>query len=130
MVTDPISDFIIQLKNGGAAKREIVTVPASNVKQAIAETLVRHGWLAGVVKRGKKVKKFLACELVYLAGKPKIKMVKRISKPSRRVYVGANEIKSVRQGFGLTVLSTPQGVLTDKEARQAKVGGEVLFEIY
>jgi len=130
MVTDPISDFMIQLKNGGAARRGAVIVPASNVKQAIAETLVRSGWLKSVVKRGKKVKKFLACELVYAAGAPKIVAVRRISKPSRRVYAGAGQVRPVRQGFGLAVLSTPKGVLTDKEARAAKAGGEVLFEIY
>lgn len=131
MVTDPVADFLTQLVNGNRAKRESITAPASNLKQAIAETLVRTGWLKSVVKRGKKVKKFLTCELVYQAdGTPKISKVKRISKTSRRVYVGLADLKSVRQDFGLAILSTPKGILTNKEAKKEKVGGEILFEIY
>ena len=129
MVTDPISDFLNQLKNGSRAKQESITVPASNLKQSIAETLIRAGWLKSVVKRGKKVKKFLTCELSYEAGAPKILEVKRISKPSCRIYMQASEIRPERQGFGLMVLSTPNGILTGSEARKAKVGGEVLFKI-
>jgi len=131
MVNDPIADFLIQLKNAGKAKRENITVPASNLKQAIAETLVRRGWLKSVVKRGKKVKKFLTCELSYSSnGLAKIAGVKRISKPSCRVYAGWDEIRPVRQGFGLAIVSTPKGILTGDEARKQKVGGEVLFEIF
>lgn len=130
MTTDPISDFLIQIKNGGKAKKEAITVPASNLKQAIAETLVRTGWLKSVVKRGKKVKKYLTCELNYVDGAPKIAEVKRISKPSRRVYVGAGELNVVRGGFGLAILSTPKGILTSGEAKKQKVGGELLFEIF
>jgi small subunit ribosomal protein S8 len=130
MSTDSISDFLIQIKNGGRVKRESITVPASNLKEAIAETLVRTGWLKSVVKRGKKVKKYLTCELAYKAGEPKITEVKRISKPSRRVYVGTDELNLVRQGFGLAILSTPKGILTNFEAKKAKVGGELMFEIH
>ena len=131
MVTDPIADFLTQLKNGSRAGRESITAPASNLKQAVAETLVRVGWLKSVVKRGKKVKKFLTCELAYATdGTPKISKIKRISKTSRRVYVGLDDLKSVRQDFGLAVISTPKGILTNKEAKKEKVGGEVLFEIY
>ncbi|HRZ30579.1 MAG TPA: 30S ribosomal protein S8 [Candidatus Paceibacterota bacterium] len=130
MTTDPISDFLIQLKNGGRAKRESITVPASNLKQAIAEALVRAGWLKSVVKRGKKVKKYLTCELAYKGGSPKIMEVKRISKPSRRVYVGVDDLNLVRQGFGLAIISTPQGILTNSEAKKAQIGGELMFEIH
>jgi small subunit ribosomal protein S8 len=130
MTTDPISDFLIQIKNGGRAKHESVTVPASNLKEAVANTLVRAGWLKSVVRRGKKVKKYLTCELAYRAGAPKILEVKRISKPSRRVYVGVDDINLVRQGFGLAIISTPQGIMTNSEARKAKVGGELMFEIH
>lgn len=130
MSTDSISDFLIQIKNGGRVKRESITVPASNLKEAIALTLVRTGWLKSVVKRGKKVKKYLTCELAYKAGEPKITEVKRISKPSRRVYVGTDELNLVRQGFGLAILSTPKGILTNFEAKKAKVGGELMFEIH
>jgi len=130
MITDSISDLLIQLKNGNRAKREIVTIPASNLKLAIAEALVKEGYLKSVVRRGKKVKKFLACELVYADGAPKISQVKRLSRPSCRVYYKAGDIKSIRQGFGKLFLSTPKGIMTGKEAKNAKLGGEALFEIF
>ncbi len=130
MVNDSIADFLIQLKNGNRAKRESVTIPASNLKLALAEALVKAGYLQSVVRRGKKVKKFLTCELVYAGGRPKIDQVKRLSRPSRRVYFKATDIKSVRQGFGTLFLSTPEGIMTGKEARAAKLGGEALFEIF
>ena len=130
MINDPIADFLIQLKNGNRAKREVVTLPASNLRLALAEALVKEGYLKSVVRRGKKVKKFLACELVYVDGGPKITTTKRLSRPSRRVYFNASDIKSVRQGFGKLFISTPKGIMTGEEARKAKIGGEALFEIY
>jgi small subunit ribosomal protein S8 len=130
MVTDPISDFLIQLKNGNRAKREVVTLPASNLKLAIAEALVKEGFLKSVVRRGKKVKKFLACELAYTGTEPKINQVKRLSRPSCRVYYKVGEIRKVRQGFGKIFLSTPNGIMTGEEAHKAKFGGEALFEIF
>ncbi len=130
MVNDPISDFLIQLKNGNRVKRESVTLPASNLKLAIAEALVKTGYLKSVVRRGKKIKKFLTCELVYVDGEPKIDQVKRLSRPSRRVYIKAGDVRSVRQGFGTFFLSTPKGIMTGGEARKAKLGGEALFEIF
>lgn len=129
MINDSISDFLIQLKNGNRAKRESVTLPASNLKLATAEALVKAGYLKSVLCRGKKVKKFLTCELVYLDGQPKITQVKRLSRPSRRVYFNARDIKPVRQGFGALFLSTSKGIMTGKEARATKIGGEALFEI-
>jgi len=130
MVTDPIADFLIQLKNGNRAGKESVTAPASNLKQALAEVLVKAGYLKSVVKRGKKVKKYLVCELVNVGNKPKISNVKRVSKPAKRVYVKTEGLKPVRQGFGLAVISTPKGLMTNSEAKKAKLGGEILFEIW
>ncbi|MFA6254001.1 MAG: 30S ribosomal protein S8 [Candidatus Paceibacterota bacterium] len=130
MINDPIADFLIQLKNGNRAGRESVTLPASNLKLATAEALVKAGYLKSVVRRGKKVKKFLTCELAYQDGAPKITKTKRLSRPSCRVYYKTGDIKSVRQGFGTLFLSTPKGVMTGKEARDAKLGGEALFEIF
>ena len=130
MVNDSIADFLIQLKNGNRAKRETVTIPASNMKMATAEALVKAGYLQSVVRRGKKVKKFLTCELSYVDGQPKITQVKRLSRPSRRIYFKTTDLKPVRQGFGTLFISTPQGIMTGKEARTAKLGGEALFEIF
>lgn len=131
MVTDPVSDLIIQLKNAQLAGRSLVTVSFSNFKLAIAELLKREGYLKSITKKGKKVKKFLELELANKgAGAKVITEVKRVSKPSRRMYHAAKEVKPVRRGYGLAVYSTPKGVMTDKAAREAKVGGEILFQLY
>jgi len=130
MINDPISDFLIQLKNGNRAGHESATLPSSKLKLAMAEALVKAGYLKSVVRKGKKVKKFLTCELISVGGRPKISQIKRLSRPSRRVYFKAEDIKSVRQGFGHLFLSTSKGIMTGGEARQAKLGGEALFEIF
>lgn len=130
MVTDPISDMIVRLKNAQLAGLPSVLIPYSQFKQNIAEVLKTSGYLKSVNKKGKKVKKFLEVELIYTGSKSKITEIKRVSKPSRRVYHDHREIKSVRQGFGLAIYSTPRGILTDKQAREAKVGGEILFTLY
>lgn len=130
MVTDPISDFLIQLKNGNRAKHDTVTLPSSNLKLAIAEALVKEGFLKSVVRRGKKVKKLLSCEMAYSETGPKISQIRRLSRPSRRIYYRAGDIKPIRQGFGKLFLSTPKGIMTGEEAFKAKLGGEALFEIF
>lgn len=131
MVSDPIGDFIIRLTNAGAVKQASVAVPFSTLKLAVAEKLKEAGFIAGAEKKGKKVKKTLDVMLKYdHNGTPRINGVKRISKPGRRVYKGVLEITPVRYGHGSLILSTPKGILTDKEAKAAKVGGEALFEIW
>ena len=131
MITDPVGDFIIRLTNAGAVKHESVSVPFSNLKLAIAEKLKDAGYIAGVDKKGKKVKKTLEVTLKYNAdGTPFIEGVKRVSKPGRRMYKSVHEITRVRYGHGSLILSTPQGIKTDKEARKEKVGGEAMFEIW
>lgn len=131
MVSDPIGDFIVRLANGGAARKDVISVPFSNFKLAIAEKLKDAGYIAAIDKRGKKVKKSLDITLKYRpTGEHVIEGVKRVSKPGRRLYASVNEIHPVRYGHGILVISTPSGVMTDKEARKAKVGGEMLFEIW
>lgn len=130
MLADPISDMIIRLKNAALSGGSTVILPYSGVKAEIAETLKAAGYLKSITKKGKKVKKLLELELAYTGKEPKIKGVARISKPSRRVYYKSKQIRSVRQGFGAGIYSTPQGILTDKQAREAKVGGEALFKIW
>lgn len=126
MITDPVADMIISLKNASLAGRSIATVPFSNFKLAIAELLKQEGYVKAITKKGKKIKKFLELEL----GTKKINDVKRISKPSRRLYHRALEVRPVRRGYGVAVYSTPKGVLSDKVAREQKVGGEILFHIF
>lgn len=131
LITDPVGDFIIRLKNAGAVGKETVSVPFSQFKQAIAEKLKEAGYVSDIDKKGKKVKKTLDIVLKYKPdGTHAISDVKRISKPGRRLYKAAREINPVRYGHGALILSTPQGVMTDKEARKANVGGEALFEIW
>lgn len=131
MVNDPVGDFIIRLTNAGSVKKANVSLPFSNFKLAIAEKLKEAGYVAAIEKKGKKVKKTLDVTLMYdAAGEPKIQGVKRVSKPGRRMYKSVHEITRVRYGHGNLILSTPKGIKTDKEARDEKVGGEALFEIW
>ena len=131
MVNDPIGDFIVRLKNAGAVKKASISVPFSTFKMSVAEKLKEAGYVTAVEKKGKKIKKSIDVLLKYdESGAHVIHGVKRVSKPGRRLYRGAHEIVSVRYGHGSLLLSTPLGVKTDKEARQEKVGGEALFEIW
>lgn len=131
MITDPISDMLIRIKNASRVGHQTVTVPFSELKFAIAELLLREGYLTSVVKRGKKVRKTLALGIAYKdAGASALTDVTRISKPSRRVYLHAKDIYPVRQGKGLLVISTPSGLMTGSEAYKNKVGGEALFSIW
>jgi small subunit ribosomal protein S8 len=131
MTNDPVADFINRLKNASEIGAERVSVPFSNLKLAIAERLVAAGFLTTCEKKGRKVKKTLDIALKYSGGKvPVINGVRRVSKPGRRVYRRLLDIHSVRHGKGALILSTPKGIMTDKEARVAKLGGEALFEIW
>ncbi|HEX9608857.1 MAG TPA: 30S ribosomal protein S8 [Candidatus Paceibacterota bacterium] len=131
MVSDPVGDFIIQLKNAGAVGKSFVVVPYSRLRHAVAGKLKERGYVSAVTKRGKKVSKSLEVVLRYdAAGNPVIHGVKRVSKPGRRLYKKMDEIRPVRYGKGTLILSTPQGILSGSEARKAKVGGEALFEIW
>lgn len=131
MSRDPISELIIGIKNAGKAGGVSVKLPHSNLKFAIAEVLKKEGFVKAVSKIGKAPKRILEVEIAY-KGKniPKIKDVVRVSKLSKRIYNGVSDIKAVKGGHGLAILSTSNGIMTDKEAKKAKVGGEVLFKIW
>lgn len=130
MVGDPIANMLAQIKNAVNAGQKTVLIPYSNFKMEIAKILQQAGYLSGVVKKGKKVKKFIQADLVYVAGQAKLRQIKRVSKLSKRVYKKASELKPVRQGRGLGVISTSQGLKTIELARQDKLGGEYLFELW
>jgi small subunit ribosomal protein S8 len=127
MVTDPISDFLVRLQNASMARKERVSVPFSRMKRSIAEILVREGYVGEVDGKGAGS---LTISLTYRNGRPAISGIKRISKPSRRLYLGVRDLRPVKRGHGLMLLSTPAGILTGKEAREKRVGGEALFEIW
>jgi small subunit ribosomal protein S8 len=129
MVSDPISDLLIRLNNASKVGKESVSIPASKMTRALADLLAREGYVAEVDKAAKKNNAF-SVTLAYKNGQPVITGARRISKLSRRVYMSVHDIKPVKRGRGLLVLSTPAGVVTGKEAREKRVGGEALFEIW
>ncbi len=130
MVGDTISNLIISLKNAQKAKHTEVTFSYTNMKLAILEVLKKEGFIANVEKTGKDLKKKLIATLKYEDGTPAITDVKRKSKQSKRMYVGYKDLKTVRNGYGITVLSTPQGVMSNKQAAKLKIGGETLFTMW
>lgn len=131
MVTDSVGDFIIRLKNASAVKKDVVTISHSKFQLAIAEVLQKIGYIKSVNKKGKKVQKTIEVELQYdKDNESPIHGVERVSRPGRRIYYGTKEVQPVKYGKGSLILSTPKGILTDKEAKKEKVGGEALFKIW
>lgn len=131
MVGDTIGDFIIRLKNAGAVNKTTVSVPYSKLRHSVAKKLMDAGYIESAVAQGKRVQdKTLEVTLKYEAGSHRIRGVKRISKPGRRLYTKAADLHPVKFGQGHLILSTPAGILTNVEARAMKVGGEQLFIIW
>lgn len=144
MHTDPISDFLTRIRNAQAVGKTEVVLPYSKLKAAVAELLVKEGWLAGVEKvpgakfnkkqiRSQKFSKkfdYLKIDIKYEDSQPKIKEIKRVSKPGRRIYVGKEELPYVLSNFGIAVISTSKGLMTNKQARQQGIGGEIICELY
>ena len=126
---DPISDMFIRIKNAQKAGHETVQIPYAKFKYEIAMVLERSGFVGKVEKKGKRIKKTMEMELLYQNETPIINGVKIISKPSRRLYISCKDIKQSRHG-GIIILSTPQGVMTNTEARKAKVGGQLIAEVW
>jgi small subunit ribosomal protein S8 len=128
---DHIADMITRIKNAADVRKESVVFPYSKIKHDIAAVLQKEGYLKSVTKKGKKVTKFVEVELAYDAeGAPKVNGVQRVSKFSKRMYTKAKDIRPVKYGTGMLILTTPKGILTGKEARKEKVGGEALFKIW
>lgn len=128
---DKIADMLVMVKNANIAGKDSVVTPYSTYKHAIAQCLVKNGFIKTASKKtGKDGFPALELELIYKGKDPKVTHVERVSRPSRRIYFGANDIRSVRNGYGLLVLSTPKGVLDGKSARKEQVGGEALFKIW
>jgi small subunit ribosomal protein S8 len=128
---DKISNLIINIKNSSRVEKEHASVPFSKYKMEIATLLEKEGFIKSVAKKGKKIKKTIEMEIAYdEKGNSKVTDVQRISKPSKRIYMGAKDIKPVKGGRGILVVSTPKGIMTDKQARKENVGGEILFKIW
>ncbi len=127
---DTISNFINTLKIASRAGKTSFEFPASRLIAAIAEALQANGYLAGVAKKGKRKEILLLSLTPPSAGASKVRAVKRVSRLGKRVYRSARELHPIRNGFGMALLSTPKGILSDTDARKANAGGEVLFEIW
>jgi small subunit ribosomal protein S8 len=130
VLTDPISDMLTRIRNGGAARMARVAMPESRLKREIARVLQERGYILGFSSDADPKKPNLTIELRYNANRPMIEGIERASRPGRRLYVGSREVPRIRNGLGLAILSTPKGVLTDDQAREAHVGGEVLARVW
>jgi len=126
---DQISNLIISLKNAGMAGKPSIVVPQSKLKNEIADLLSSKGFVGSVAKKGKKGR-YLEIGILYKDGSPRISDVKRVSKPSRRMYEGFKDMYPFKQGLGMKVFSTSKGILADMDAKKEKIGGEVLFAIW
>ena len=130
MTTDPISDMLTRIRNGFRADLAEVSIPSSKLKQRVAEILLEEGYIAGQTFTPDSKQGVLKIVLKYEDERSAITGIKRISRPGRRVYVGTNDIPKVLNGIGRAILSTSSGVMTDRRARKAKVGGEVLCAVW
>ena len=129
-LTDPLGDLLTRIRNGQQAKKDSVVTPASKLRARVLDVLEREGYIRGYSEEALGKHKGLRIELKYFEGKPAIQHVSRVSKPGRRVYSGSTDLPRVRNGLGITIVSTPRGVLSDAEARDQNVGGEVLAEVF
>ncbi len=134
-MTDPLGDMLTRIRNGQQAKKDSVISPSSKLRARVLDVLQREGYIRGYAEESLSggtgpQHTGLRIELKYFEGQPAIQHVARVSKPGRRVYSGSQELPVVRNGLGITIVSTPRGVLSDSEAREQNVGGEVLAEVF
>ena len=130
-ITDPIADMLTRIRNAGMARHDSVDIPASKMKTAIAGVLLKEGYIKSYQLIDDGTQGVIRITLKYLPGKEKaIQGLKRVSKPGLRVYSGADEMPWVLKGLGIAIVSTSKGIMTDKEARKAHVGGEVLAFVW
>ena len=125
-MSDPIADLLTRIRNAQMVNKTTVSVPSSKVKVAIAQVLKDEGYIDGFEVKSEAGKAELQISLKYYAGRPVIERIERVSRPGLRVYKGAQSIPQVQNGLGVAIVTTPKGVMTDRKARAAGVGGEVL----
>ena len=129
-MTDPLGDMLTRIRNGQQARKDSILTPASKFRANVLDVLQREGYIRGYAEEVLAGQKGLRIELKYFEGQPAIQHLARVSKPGRRVYSGSSELPRIRNGLGMTIVSTPRGVLSDAEARDQNVGGEVLAEVF
>ena len=130
MLTDPIGDLLTRIRNAQSRGLRKITSPASKLRATVLDVLVSEGYLRGYVEVEKDGHKELEIELKYYEGRPVIKEIKRVSTPGRRQYSSVKDLKPVRNGLGIAIVSTPKGVMSDNSARDNNVGGEVLAHVF
>ena len=129
-MTDPLGDMLTRIRNGQSARKDSILTPASKLRANVLDVLQREGYIRGYNEEELAGQRGLRIELKYFEGQPAIQHLARVSKPGRRVYSGAKELPRIRNGLGVVIVSTPRGVLSDAEAREQNVGGEVLAEVF
>ena len=129
-INDPIGDMLARIRNASMRGKTSVITPASKLRAWVLDVLKDEGYIRGYSEATDNGHKALKIELKYFDGQPVIKELKRVSTPGRRVYSGAKDIPSVRQGLGVAIVSTPKGVMTDARARAENVGGEILARVF
>jgi small subunit ribosomal protein S8 len=129
-MTDPITDMLNQIRNAEAVEKTDVLVPLSNIKNEIAMILLKEGFVAEVKKTVKGKVKMLKISLKYDNGVPALAGARRVSKPGQRIYESVHEIRKVHGGYGMAIMSTSKGLMTGKEAKKQKIGGEVICQIW
>jgi small subunit ribosomal protein S8 len=129
-MTDPLGDMLTRIRNGQQARKDSILTPASRLRANVLDVLQREGYIRGYTEEELAGQKGLRIELKYFEGQPAIQHLARVSKPGRRVYSASRELPRIRNGLGITIVSTPRGVLSDAEARDQNVGGEVLAEVF
>ena len=131
MMTDPIGDMLTRIRNGQRARKALVNSPASKLRARLLDVLQREGYIRGYTQLEMDAgKPELSIELKYHEGEPVIREISRVSTPGRRVYSSIKDLPTIYNGLGISILSTPQGVMSDSEARLANVGGEVLCRVF
>jgi small subunit ribosomal protein S8 len=130
-MTDPIGDMLTRIRNGYAVHQREIKLPYSGIKEKLGKILVREGYLKEIGREGKKPQeKMLVIKLKYHHQEPALSHLERLSRPSLRVYLQAKELKPFRGGFGMRILSTSQGLMTDREAKKKNLGGEVICQFW
>jgi small subunit ribosomal protein S8 len=129
-INDPVGDLLTRIRNGQRARKDSVLTPASKLRVRVLDVLQREGYIRGYSDETLNEHPGIRIELKYFEGQPAIQHIARVSKPGRRIYSGSKDLPRVRNGLGITIVSTPKGVLSDAEAREQNVGGEVLAEVF
>ncbi|VAV97758.1 SSU ribosomal protein S8p (S15Ae) [hydrothermal vent metagenome] len=129
-MSDPLADMLTRIRNGQRVNKETVSSPASNMRQRVLDVLEREGFIRGYNRDENSGKPQINIELKYHEGSPVIREIKRVSKPGLRVYSSVADLPRIRNGLGISIVSTPKGVLSDSEARAQNVGGEIICTVF